>query len=163
MSVRILEGDALTVLKTLPDQSVQMCVTSPPFETKLIETLAYNLYGATLVGNPAPIVKELGDRMIAYQVGDLVLECSTIYMDDRYGARLGKLARVAIEPMFTPERWYQEMEAGPEEKIPEEKVWYLALPDGREFRWTNARFIAVPTSLIGYPFQFTSDPSKAGI
>lgn len=31
MSVRILEGDALTVLKTLPDQSVQCCVTSPPY------------------------------------------------------------------------------------------------------------------------------------
>lgn len=31
MSVRILEGDALTVLRTLPDQSVQMCVTSPPY------------------------------------------------------------------------------------------------------------------------------------
>lgn len=31
MSVRILEGDALTVLRTLPDQSVQCCVTSPPY------------------------------------------------------------------------------------------------------------------------------------
>lgn len=31
MSVRILEGDALTVLRTLPDQSVQCCITSPPY------------------------------------------------------------------------------------------------------------------------------------
>lgn len=31
MSVRILEGDALTVLRTLPNQSVQCCVTSPPY------------------------------------------------------------------------------------------------------------------------------------
>lgn len=31
MSVRILEGDALQVLRTLPDQSVQMCCTSPPY------------------------------------------------------------------------------------------------------------------------------------
>jgi DNA modification methylase len=31
VSVRIFEGDALTVLRTLPDCSVQMCVTSPPY------------------------------------------------------------------------------------------------------------------------------------
>ena len=31
MSVRILNGDCLTVLKTLPDASVQCCVTSPPY------------------------------------------------------------------------------------------------------------------------------------
>lgn len=27
----ILQGDALAVLKTLPDESVQCCVTSPPY------------------------------------------------------------------------------------------------------------------------------------
>jgi len=27
----IIQGDALEVLKTLPDESVQMCVTSPPY------------------------------------------------------------------------------------------------------------------------------------
>lgn len=31
MSVRILTGDALTMLRTLPDASVQCCVTSPPY------------------------------------------------------------------------------------------------------------------------------------
>lgn len=29
--MRIIQGDALNVLKTLPDKSVQMCVTSPPY------------------------------------------------------------------------------------------------------------------------------------
>jgi DNA modification methylase len=29
--LQILQGDALTVLKTLPTESVQMCVTSPPY------------------------------------------------------------------------------------------------------------------------------------
>lgn len=28
---KILQGDSLTVLKTLPDESIDMCVTSPPF------------------------------------------------------------------------------------------------------------------------------------
>src|SRR5688572_11131626 len=31
MSVRILVGDALDQLRTLPDQSVQTCITSPPY------------------------------------------------------------------------------------------------------------------------------------
>lgn len=31
MSVRVIHGDALEMLRTLPDASVQMCVTSPPF------------------------------------------------------------------------------------------------------------------------------------
>ena len=31
MSVKILQGDCLTVLKTMPDASVHCCVTSPPY------------------------------------------------------------------------------------------------------------------------------------
>lgn len=31
MSVRILNGDCREVLRTLPDRTVQACVTSPPY------------------------------------------------------------------------------------------------------------------------------------
>ena len=31
MSYRVLEGDVMEVLKTLPDESVQCCITSPPY------------------------------------------------------------------------------------------------------------------------------------
>lgn len=31
MTVRIMEGDVLSLLPTLPDASVQTCVTSPPY------------------------------------------------------------------------------------------------------------------------------------
>jgi len=31
MVVKILQGDCLDVLATLPDNSVQCCVTSPPY------------------------------------------------------------------------------------------------------------------------------------
>ena len=31
MSIQFLQGDCLTVLKTLPDSSIQCCVTSPPY------------------------------------------------------------------------------------------------------------------------------------
>lgn len=31
MTIRLLTGDAATVLRTLPDRSVQCCITSPPY------------------------------------------------------------------------------------------------------------------------------------
>lgn len=31
IEAKILQGDAIDVLKTLPDESVNMCVTSPPY------------------------------------------------------------------------------------------------------------------------------------
>jgi hypothetical protein len=33
MTVKILQGHCLDVLKTMPDESVYCCVTSPPIET----------------------------------------------------------------------------------------------------------------------------------
>ena len=31
MTVKVLQGDALTVLRTLPEKSVHVVVTSPPY------------------------------------------------------------------------------------------------------------------------------------
>lgn len=126
---------------------------------RLIESLIYNLYGATLVGNPAPSVKALHDRMVNPKVGDLVLEVSSIWQEGRTGTRLGRLVKIALEPMYTAEQWYGDMEAEPEEKIPNEHVWYLTLADGREYHWTNAQFVAVPTNLLSHAYPFQSDPS----
>jgi hypothetical protein len=110
---------------------------------RLLEVSAYNLYLATLVGHPAPSVEQTGRRMRTPQIGDVVLETSTIWRDDRLGARLGKLVRTAMEPVWTADEW---REAGEDENtpIPTQRVWYLELPDGREYRWHNASFIAIP-------------------
>jgi hypothetical protein len=40
MNLKILQGDALAVLKTLPDESVQCCVTSPPLLRSVVQRLA---------------------------------------------------------------------------------------------------------------------------
>lgn len=123
---------------------------------RLIEVLAYSSWLNTLTGNPAPRIKELHDRMSSPQVGDLVLETSTIYFEDRVGTRLGKLTRIALEPMYAPEDWNEQEEGRP---IPTEKIWYIELPDGREYRWNNASFIAVPTDLPHMDEGFVSNPS----
>lgn len=118
---------------------------------RLIETLAYNLYLATLVGDPAPRVKRLYDRVRAPIVGDLVLEVSTIHDEARVGTRLGRLVRIAQEPVGTAEEWG-------DEPIPNEPVWYLELTDGRGYGWKNASFIAVPTTIDRHDGPFVSDP-----
>jgi hypothetical protein len=112
---------------------------------RLLEITAYNLYMATLVGNPAPRVKQLYDRITKPQVGDMVLETSTIWMEDRNGTRMGKLLRVVREPMYTDEEW-SEMR----EPIPLDTFWYIELPDGSEFRWYNCGFIAIPPRIDAY-------------
>jgi hypothetical protein len=122
-------------------------------DERLIEALAYNLYRATIVGDPAPFVRELGTRMANPQPGDLVLETTTLRRPNSYGARLGRLLRIVDEPF--PD-WPDD-----EGDAPLERVWYITLPDGREYRWTNASFIAVPTEIIEtLPFTFVSKPAE---
>lgn len=123
---------------------------------RLMEISAYNLYLATLVGDPAPRVKKIGDRMCAPVPGDLVLETSTIYREgERYesliGCRLGRLVRTAREDVCTAEQWYDH-EGGEAsgEPIPTERVWYIEIADGREYRWRNASFIAVPDGIDSF-------------
>ncbi len=128
---------------------------------RLVETLAYNLYMVVL-GSQAPWAKQLYERMLRPEPGDLVLELSTIHFDDaphlvakygdKRGKRLGVLLRVTREPICAPDAWDEP------DAIPEETVTYLRLPDGREFRWVNASFIAVPTEIVDSPFVFTSRP-----
>jgi hypothetical protein len=113
---------------------------------RLMEVTAYNLYSACLVGNPAPFVARLYEQMKSPQSGDVVLEVSTIYDESRTGTRLGRLVRVAAEPVFTATEW-AEGGGRPDEPIPTERVWYIALDGGREFRWTNATFIRVPETI----------------
>lgn len=122
---------------------------SPAESERLIETLAYSLYLATLVGDPAPRIKELHQTLTHPQPGDLVLEISSIYdaRPERAGTRLGRLESFGYEPMWTPEEW-AEMGEESSAAIPREKVYYITLADGREYRWHNAAFIVVPQGII---------------
>lgn len=109
-----------------------------------LEVAAYSHYLATLVGNPAPIVERIGQRLKHPEVGDLVLEVSTIYDASRVGTRLGRLDRIAQEPVCSAEEWQA---GGGSAPVPRETIWYLTLLNGDEYRWRNADFIAVLTEI----------------
>ena len=77
--------------------------------------------------------------------GDLVMEYSTVRMDQRDPTRFGYLVRDVREPMFSDEHWEEVKEEYGEEGRPTERVYYIKLlKDGTEMRWTNASFIRVP-------------------
>jgi hypothetical protein len=125
---------------------------------ELIRLLAVNareLYSSTLVGNPAPATKELGEIIKNPKVGDLVLELSRaiyIYADQfpgRYdeelkeSAYMGRLISITEEPIDrnSEEKWDEKEEGRP---VPLEKVWVIEkLLDGSVVRWSNANFIKV--------------------
>lgn len=112
--------------------------------------LCYNAYVATLVGSPAKVTADFGDRMKDPKVGDFVIETSTVYRSRGTGDidAVGVLEEVAWEkvafdgdPDFV---WDEAVEGRPH---PLERVTYIRTLDGRRFRWVNASFIAAPAEL----------------
>lgn len=93
LSVQILTGDCLDVLKTLPDQSVHTCVTSPPYDglrtyggfTWDFESIALQLFRVLCDGG-----------VLCWNVGDQVIDGSetltsarqAIYFKDTAGFRV---------------------------------------------------------------------------
>lgn len=99
-------------------------------------------YLATLHGCDVPNRKKLYDALSNPKVGDMVLEISTIYSEKHVGTRLGRLNKIAKEdfPYSEKDRQYFLEHDG---RVPQETAYYIELPDGTEFRWTNANFIKV--------------------
>jgi hypothetical protein len=135
--------------------------------SRLVRLVAINAYASwhnTVVGNPAPRVAELYEKLSDPRPGDLVLETSTVWRWarsayeaplDEYPA-LGTLMRKVEEPVVDQEAldkmhasgdyWLREGETLAD--IPTETVWYIVpLADTQERRWTNASFIRVLTCL----------------
>lgn len=115
------------------------------YPTAILELTAYNLFLSALMNPSDKAHQSLFDRMRNPQPGDLVVERSTIGFAHGNGTRCGVLLRKVQEPMHTAEAW-KEAGGADGEKIPEWTAWYIRLvfDDGREFRWTNADFIAIP-------------------
>jgi len=118
----------------------------------------YLAYTTTLVGNPAPITTEYRDRVKDVRVGDMVVEVTTILMSvtgGHYRAALdavGHLVKITQEPVvFSAGFVWDEKEEG--RPHPTETCTYIKTLDGREYRWTNASFISVPTE---YPVRENS-------
>lgn len=110
---------------------------------------AYIAYRNTLIGNAPKCVSDTFARMSAPQIGDWVIETSTVYgfrhspSSDLDG--IGILEAVEWEnvvfgdPEFV---WDEETEGRPH---PTEKIYYIRTMDGRQFRWSNASIVAVLT------------------
>ena len=109
---------------------------------RLLYVNAYQVYMGTLHSCSAPITRELAEIIRAPRPGDLVMEISTIYMPERDEFRFGRLLRKVNEPTRTQEEWAEEG-GRQDEAVPMQIVWYIELPDAREYRWHNAGFIRV--------------------
>jgi hypothetical protein len=125
----------------------------------LLAMSAYQLWIAMLHGGDVPSHDVMRARMKAPEVGDIVMETSTIGHRIRDHVRIGRLLRVTREPVFTPEKW-AEGGGTPDEPIPDERVVYIkplvADVPGGEYRWTNADFIVVAED----PWKFPRDPGQ---
>lgn len=119
---------------------------------RLLGTVAHHLETATLVGNPAPIVKHMRARMKEPQVGDYVVELSTFYRGrgengpTEWAHGTGYLQRVVEEPAGSDEDWAEEMRLYPESVRPTDDFWYVKYGPAEEdvTRWYNCTFLAIP-------------------
>jgi DNA modification methylase len=83
----ILQGDAVQTLKTVPDESVKLIITSPPYNIGKVYERATNL--DKYLANLSPILDELvrvlaGDGSLCWQVGNYVEKSEIFPLDIFY-------------------------------------------------------------------------------
>jgi len=123
-----------------------------------LRVLAHHLHTACLVGNPAPNVQRMYERITRPQVGDLVVEISSFYrrrslgddawLDHRTKA-LGILLEHRREWWQTDEEWQREITEDPDladDGRVTDDAWYVQYGQAAAdvCRWTNCDFIVVP-------------------
>lgn len=132
-------------------------ILSPEEETmparRALIAMSANLKRATLVGSPAPIVADMGDRLRKPQPGDLVVEDSQGHylarkqVGDWYRA-LGVLLLQRREWVSTDGDWRAEMAAegyGEDERVSEDVTYIQYGPAPEDVcRWHNCEFRMVP-------------------
>lgn len=118
---------------------------------ELIWLLAHSMLAirtACLVGNQAPVVKELWSRMEHPQIGDIVLETGTVWQPNWPERQLGRLVAKEKDPIGG-HYWFVD------------PLYYT--PRGESTtRWENCSFMALPVDesmFIGRrgPVVFTRD------
>lgn len=116
-----------------------------------LAAMATHLHTACLVGNPAPVVQRMYDRMRDPQPGDLVVETSTRHATDleTRHKRLGILIEHREEWWETDQEWEAyKAEDGTltDADRRTDHAWYVQYGQGPDFvcRWVNCEFIALP-------------------
>lgn len=112
--------------------------------------MARLLHKACLVGDAAPVVVRIYDRLTKPQPGDLVVGMSAMYSrdGDHRLKGLGILLEKRVEWMETDEEWAElvaDEEADTDERFTDE-AWYIQYGPNAEdvCRWTDCMFIALP-------------------
>jgi hypothetical protein len=113
--------------------------------------MAYHLRSASLVGNPAPITKQVWDRISHPRVGDLVVETGVMFsrdLDDRLKG-FGILLAHRDEYMHTDLQWEAVCSQWEGEPRPTMEAWYIQYGNAAVdiCRWSNCDFLAIPTEL----------------
>lgn len=152
------------------DDLLSLADEAIPRRLMMVGLLA-NLRKATQVGNPAPIVERMRERMRNPQPGDLVVEDSGIYLrgQDKQVEAFGILLTHRDEWWQTDEEWaavvagertaHEEFLRGPyahpgdadePRELPAritDHAWYIQYgPKAIDVaRWVNCSFIAIPT------------------
>lgn len=117
--------------------------------------LCWHLRNATLVGNPAPIVARMWERLRSPVVGDMVVESTRGYYDahhergDWYRG-VGILVAVRREWSTTDAEWTAETADDPdlmtEDNRSKDHAWYIQYGPAPDdvCRWGNCEFMMVP-------------------
>lgn len=115
--------------------------------------MAHHLRDATMVGNPAPAVERVGNRLRTPLVGDLVVEVTAFYRHrrdpDTALKGFGYLVERRREWWTTDEEWEREKaeDGGLDDSDRStDEAWYIQYgPEPVDIcRWTNCEFYVVP-------------------
>lgn len=118
-----------------------------------LAAMAYLFHRATMVGNPAPIVAQMWERISQPQVGDLVIEATYWFPnrdEDHRLKSLGLLVARREEWACSDEEWARWEAEDPEaydgERPVERDAWYIQYgsKSGDICRWTNCTFLVAP-------------------
>ncbi len=121
------------------------------------------LWEAVLVGNPAPNVRRMFERMRNPQIDDLVIESSAVFSEDPKG--LGLLLDHRDEWWQTDEEWATSLSEDldlKDEDRQSEHVWYIQYGCAAIdiCRWTNCSFVMVPVGVREFDEASVFDRGK---
>jgi hypothetical protein len=118
-----------------------------------LAAMGLHLQRASTVGNPAPIVKEIWNRISESQIGDLVVEATYWFPnrdEDHRAKSLGILVEKRREWACSDEEWARWEAEDPDaydgERPIERDAWYIQYGSSAAdvCRWTNCMFVTVP-------------------
>jgi hypothetical protein len=119
---------------------------------RMMIMIGLNLRRATLVGNPAPIVAAMNERLSHPQPGDLVFETTTARRAGSEHRGFGILLEHRREWCSTDEDWARDTADEPgelrgDDNRPADDAWYVQYGPGERdiARWTNAECAAILT------------------